>query len=226
MQYAKVVTPVREAFIALELPTLGRAVPCQQLFDQADVSGWEVWLAYSHNNFSNPFQQADEKRYQKRGWWAEILRDTVRNGGKGTDDKGRLHVKYTSRADTEWEQEDLIWAPKSGWYVPTKDGIFVPGKLVPFETIENKKKAMKRLEANGIPAEQLSYFYRLDDYGDGYRFVGRSFYPDLDDDGRFHVYADWAPSDLGNGRVSSRPAYGHTEIVMEAGEAQREAKAK
>ena len=51
MQYAKVITPTREALIALQ-PT-GRSNPYQQLFDQTDVSGYEAWLAYRFNNFSS-----------------------------------------------------------------------------------------------------------------------------------------------------------------------------
>src|SRR3989344_2152606 len=162
MSYIEVTTPSRRAFVPVELTNFGR--PYQELFDQTDVSGAEVWQAYSHNNFSNPLQQADEQRYQERGWWAEIFRDIVRDGGKGTDANGRLNLNYISHADTEWEQQHDVWAPQNGWYVPTDDGIFIPGTLVPFETTQDKNEAIKRLEDKGIPSEQVSYFYRLARY--------------------------------------------------------------
>ena len=188
----------------MELTNFGR--PYQELFDQTDVSGAEVWQAYSHNNFSNPLQQADEQRYQERGWWAEIFRDIVRDGGKGTDANGRLNLNYISHADTEWEQQHDVWAPQNGWYVPTDDGIFIPGTLVPFETTQDKNEAIKRLEDKGIPSEQVSYFYRLARY-DSERFVGRYFYPFLVGYGRFFVFANGLPSSSGGDRLASRPAH-------------------
>lgn len=214
MQYAEVSTPKRIALVTLEPTSFGK--PYQDLFDQTDLSGAEVFAAYSHNNFLNPFQQADEQRYKQMGWWAEIFRDIVRNGGKGTTG-GRLNISYVSHAGTEWEKTHDLWAPKNGWYVPTNDGLFVPETLIPFETVDTKADAMKRLEAKGLPNEQASYFYRLDNY-DGDRFVGRVFYPGVGGGGRFGVDADWLPSGSGVGGVGSRPAYGkaEAEIVMKA----------
>ena len=222
MQYAKVRTPARKAFIALE-PTNWEA-PYQKLFDQTDVSGYEVWLAESSNNFSNAFQRSSEQRFKKRRYWAEIFRDIVQDGGRGTDDKKRLNLNYISHAGTEWEKSQNIWAPKSGFYVPTNEGIFVPGTLVPFETVQGRKEAMTRLEAKGIPREQVSYFYRLGKY-DSNRFVGRLFNPSVSGYGRFLVDANWLPSRSGGGGVASRPAYGKHEVVMEVS-ASEEVKAK
>jgi hypothetical protein len=210
MQYAHVRTDTREAHIALEPTNFG--APYQALFDQTDASGHEVWLAESHNNFSNPMQQTSEQRYKTRGWWAEIFRDVVRELG-GTDDKGRLNVTYLSHASTDFEKEHNVWLPKNGYWVPTKDGVFMPETLVPFETVQNRNEAIKRLEAKGLPGNYVSYFYRLDSY-DGDRFVGRVF-PDVADDGRFRVNADWSPSYSGYVGVASRPAYGKSDVVME-----------
>ncbi len=213
MQYAKVVTPAKEALVALEPSNWG--ADYQKLFDQTDVSGAELWAAYSHANFNNPLQKSDEARYEAMHGWAEILRDVVREDGRGTDDKGRLGMNYVSHAGTEWEKTHKgIWAPKSGFWVPTADGIFYEGTLIPFETVQDKKEAVRRLEAKGIPANQVSYFFRLDNYEDD-RFVGRFFGPDWLDSGRFYVDAGRLPSNSGNGGVASRPAYGKPEIVME-----------
>jgi len=204
MLYAKVRTQVRKGLISLELTNWYSSL--QNLFDQTDVSGKEVYLAYSYNNFKNPFQQADEQRYKERGWWAELFRDIVREGGKGVDNKDRLDVVYVSHAGTKWQKEHRDWAPKPGWYVPTEDGIFVPETLIPFETLQNREEAIRRLEAKGIPPEQVSYFWRPDRY-DSPRFVDRDFLPDREDGGRFYIDADRRLSYAGDGVVASRPAY-------------------
>ncbi len=81
MSYVKVITSAREALISVEPTCWGR--PYSELYAQTDVSGYEKWLAYSKDNFNNPFQQADRARFEDRGWWAEIVRDKVREGGKG-----------------------------------------------------------------------------------------------------------------------------------------------
>ena len=212
MRYAEVVTPARTTLVSLDVSGFGRSY--KELFNQTDLSGSEIWTLYSHNNFSNPLQQADEQRYQDRGYWAELFRDIVRDGGKGTDANGRLNLNYISHAGTEWEQQHNVRAPKSGWYVPTDDGIFVPGTLIPFETVNTKKDAVARLERAGIPPKQVSCFYRLNDYKDNERFVGRDFYPGLDYGGRFGVGSFGLPSLSGGDRLASRPAYETPEIVM------------
>lgn len=216
MQYARVITPVRKALIALKPTNWGK--PYQKLFNQTNVSGREAWLAYSSNNFNNPFQQADEARYEKRGWWAELFRDAVREGGKG-EVNGRLDIVYVSHAGTKWERiHSGILAPKDGWYVPTDDDLFYEGTLIPFETLPDRNEAIERLEAKGIPAEQVSYFWRSDRY-DSERFVGRIFGPHSAGGGRFSVDADRHPSISGYDGVASRPAY-KPEIVMEVAEKQ------
>jgi len=212
MQYAEIITPVRKALIALE-PT-GWDEPYQRLFDQTDTSGWEEWLLYKENNFNNLFQKADEKRYKERSGFAVIFRDIVRNGGKG-EKNGKLNIDYISHAGTEWEKRNNVYAPKNGFYVPTNDGIFHEGTLIPFETVFDKKEAIKRLEVFGILKDQLSRFYRLERY-DSDRFVGRSFYPVDFYDGRFDVGANGRPSYSGYDGVASRPAYGNPKIVMKA----------
>jgi len=213
MQYAEIITPVRKALIALE-PT-GWDEPYQRLFDQTDTSGWEEWLLYKENNFNNLFQKADEKRYKERSGFAVIFRDIVRNGGKG-EKNGKLNIDYISHAGTEWEKKHSnIWAPKSGdFWVPTDDGVFYEDTLIPFETMADKKEAIKRLESKGIPKEQLSKFYRPERYGSG-SFVSRDFDPDFFDGGCFGVYASRRPFYSGDDGVASRPAYGNPEIVME-----------
>ena len=224
MQYAKLTTPTREAFISVE-PT-GWGLPYQQLFDQTNASGHEVFLIESHNNFNNLYQSASEARHKQRGWWAQIFRDIVREGEKGTDDKGRLNVSYVSHAGTQFERNHDLWAPKNGYWVPTNDGIFVPETLVPFETVSNRNEAIRRLETEGIPKEQVSYFYRLDNYKGDERFAGRDFDPGFPDLGRFRVYLDGLPSSRGDDWVASLPAYGRPKILMEVKAIPQEAEAK
>ncbi|MBM3926367.1 MAG: hypothetical protein FJ320_10380 [SAR202 cluster bacterium] len=229
MRYAKVITSVREALISLEPIGWGR--PYRELQTLTDVSGYEKWLAYSTGNFSNPFQQADEDRFRSRGWWAEIVRDTVREGGKGVDRKGRLNLVYISHVGTEWERahggKGEIWAPQNGWYVPTDDdvikkGVWIPfheGTLIPRETVQDRKEALRRLEARGISAQQASCLYRHDSYPEE-MFVGVGFYPWAHALGRFTADNSRLPSYHGGLGVGSRPAYNpatdrNPEIVME-----------
>ncbi len=214
-QLIKVKTNIREVNIPLEISNFGS--PYKILFDKAVASGAECWLAYSHNNFNNEFQKADEQRYKDKGWFAEIFKDKVapRTANSGETTYGRLPLRYIANAGTEFEKEIKVLAPKSGWYVPTDDdtfikenGIWIPfheGTLIPFETVPDKKEAMKRLEKRGIPKEQVSFFYRLDNY-DSERFVGRDFNPDIDGHGRFDIDANRRPDDSGNGRLGSRSA--------------------
>jgi len=220
MQYAGVIAQV-ERLIALEPTNWG--APLQKLFEQVYVSGWELYLAFRHNNFQNPLQQADEQRYKERGSWTEILRDTVKEGGKGRDYKGRLDLVYISHAGTGWEKTHRIWAPFNGWYVPTDDGIFHEGTLIPFETLGDKKEAIRRCEAKGIPAEQVSYFNRPS-YS-GLMLMGRDFDMDSIVGGRFRVDADaGSMAGFGDKSTASRPHYeghGKPEIVMEVSSPQR-----
>jgi hypothetical protein len=108
-----------------------------------------------------------------------------------------------------------VTAPVNGYWVPTADGIFIPGTIVPFETIQNRSEAMARLEKTGVPKEQVSYFYRNDNYHNAEMFVGRAFYPSCVARGRFGVDANGLPADFGDGGVASRPAYRDQEIVFE-----------
>jgi hypothetical protein len=229
MQYKKVVTPTREALIALEITKSG--APYQALFGQTDASGYEVWLAESDNGFNNDFQNAGEQRYinnfqksvkqrYEEGWWGEIFRDVVRPHG-GTDNRGRLNVDYVSQEGTEWEKTHTVWMPSTGLWVPTKDGVFVPGTLVPFETIHDKQEAINRFDNAGLPRKYVSYFYRPDRYnkadsrGNFHRFISRAFVPCWLDDDRFSIDANRLPFDLGGAWIGSRPAYGKPEVVEE-----------
>ena len=184
---------VRGNLVALEPTNFG--APYQALFDQTDVSGYDLWRAYSHNNFDNQLAKADEALYKSRGLFGEILRDKIIDSTGLVN--GRLMMKYVSHAGLANQKEHDISAPINGYWVPTKDGIFVQETLIPFETVTDRKEAIKRLKAAGIPKEQVSYFYRNDNYHDAERFVGRNFVPGWGDVGRFLVGADWFPSYVG-----------------------------
>jgi len=188
----------------------------QNLHGQTDVSCYDLFLATSHNNFNNEFQQAEEQRYKARGPWALITRDIVRNGDRGTDNHGRSHITYVSHAGTEWERIHKLWVPKPGLWVPTNDGIFYEDTGIPFETLpfEKRKEALKRLEQYSIPAEQLSGFWKSDNY-DNDRFVGRFFDPGVGGYGRFIVDASRLPSNSGDVGVASLPRYEEPKKVFE-----------
>ncbi|MBI2232566.1 MAG: hypothetical protein HYU56_01490 [Candidatus Aenigmarchaeota archaeon] len=220
MTYAEIETMQKQAKILFE-PS-GWALSYQKLHDQTDVSGWEMFLLESHDNFNNPFAQAMQSLYTNKGWFGLILRDVIRDGGTGTDDKGRLHLTYVSHAGTEWEQAHDIKAPKNGFYVPNDDcetinGVvvpFQPGTIVPFETVKSKKEAVKRFEKHGLDPEYVSRAHRLDSYKDDPRFAGRDFGPGLDVDGRFDAGFVGRPSCSGFGWIASLPAYREQELVM------------
>lgn len=220
MNYAKIITPTREALIALKPTDWG--LPYQQLHDQTDVSGWEMAVLESTDNYKNPFAQAMQQIYGQRRGFALILRDVVRNGGTGTDDKKRLHLTYVSHAGTEWEQAHDVKVPKSGFYVPTDDcetinGVvvpFQPGTIVPFETVKTRKEAVKRFEKYGLDPKYVSRAYRLDSYRDNPRFAGRGFDPAVRDGGRFYAYLGRHPFS-GDDWVASLPAYRESKVVME-----------
>lgn len=224
MTYAK--SPMREALIAASLT--GYMSPFKTLFYQTDASGHEVFSIESSNNFNNPYAQAMEEMYwpDKRApkvtdvdscltwlnWlildrriklpWGQIFRDKITKGvSDNEDEEGRLNVNYISHAQTQWEKVHNVWAPRPGYWVPTHDGIFHEGTLVPFETVPGRKQAMRRMESAGMPEEYTSYFFRLDTYARD-AFAARYFHQN----GRFDVYISADPNDDGNLRIGSLPA--------------------
>ncbi len=211
---ATVSTRVRKATILLE--PIGWGQPYQALHNQTDVSGFELFVLDSHNNYDNPFHTGRENLYEQRGWHMLITRDRVHEGHKGVNGKGFLHVTYISHAETDWEKRHELWMPKCGWYVPTADGLFHEGTLVPFETVANRKEATKRLEAAGIPSNMVSFFYHPDSYKNDEMFVSVDFDLAFGGDGRFGVSASRRPSHSGLDGVASLPAYREVNIIMNA----------
>ncbi len=210
MTYEEITTMQRQAKILFE--PAGWGLPYQKLHDQTDVSGWEIAVLESTNNFRNPFAQAMQNLYDTRGPFGLILRDVIRES-HGTDDKGRLHLTYVSHAGTQWEQAHDVKASKNGWYVPNDDcetinGIvvpFQPGTIVPFETVESINEAVERFERFGLDPKYVSYAYRLDSYKGDTRFAGRGF-DTFVGGGRFYAGLGGGPSDSGD-VVASVPAY-------------------
>ncbi|MBI4170361.1 MAG: hypothetical protein HY514_01610 [Candidatus Aenigmarchaeota archaeon] len=231
---AEIETTQRKARILFEPQGWGPpATPYQNLHDQTDVSGYEMFVLESTDNFNNPFQKAMEALYMQRGWFGLILRDVIRKGSKGTDDKGKLNLDYVSHAGTEWEKKHNVWAPQNNWYVPNDDcerrnGVvipFQPGTMVPFETVKSKAQAIKRFKKYGIDPKYVSYFFRLDNY-DGDRFAGRGFGPGVGGLGRFLASLGWLPSGSGDGWVASLPAYRKQKVVMKVSALPQEVEAK
>jgi len=208
-EYAKVVTPKREILIPLSVVGFGESY--ENLFAGAVASGAEVWAAYEYNNFNNPFQQADREFLREKPFWTEIFRDIVikRNRKKGEIGSG-TPLTYIAKAQTESVEYIDVLAPEEGYWVSTADGIFVPGTIVPRETVPTKKEAMRRLEAAGMPGEQVSYFHRLKEYGTLPTFSRRS--ADYKK-GFFQVSLNGDPSSTGHENVGARFCGG--PIVME-----------
>ena len=208
MKFAK----VGDVMVAFE-PTNFKA-KYKTCFDNGNTSIHDQWLAYFFNNFDNDLARANEALFKKMGYWIAISRDKVIDS-TGTDSNGRLNIVYVSHAGLPNQKEHKVAAPTNGWYVPTKDGTFVPETGVPFETVSSKDMAIKKLEAAGMPKEQVSYWYRLDNYRNNERFVGHDFGPNRGGFGQFGVDAYRFPGRLGLGRVGSLPAHVENQIVFE-----------
>ncbi len=183
----------------------------QDVIDQTDIGGWEMYVLESENNFNNDFQKVLESARKRIDDGTAscgikiVLKDIVRYGGKGYDNKDRFHTHYVSRAGTEWEKEHEIWAPKTGWYMPNDDceqinGIvipFIPGTLIPFETTLNEREAIERFEKYGLNPKYVSMFRQYNTYHDDEVHVAREFdTPSPSEswsfsDGRFSVIFGW-----------------------------------
>jgi hypothetical protein len=218
MQYAK----IGDKLIALE-PT-GFWETNKKLLEQTNVSIYELWKLYSFNNFDNPMAQADEemsKNFFPNGW-NELTRDIVRNGGKGNVN-GRLHVQYIANSGKPEEKISFVYAPESGFWVPTNDGVFQENTGIPFDTVYDYKEAIKLCEAKGIPKEHVSQFHRLNSYN-AEKSVERIFqdiftgnfvnYPAL---GRFCISmtSDNQNNDFSHSYTASRRDIKKPEVVME-----------
>ncbi|MFH1631006.1 MAG: hypothetical protein ABIA21_02170 [Candidatus Aenigmatarchaeota archaeon] len=221
MKYSRINLPTREILVALEPTDFG--APYSQLFNNVELSGYELWFANHSNKFNNPIEHTNEELYRnKPEGFGELVRDLIRNGVKGTDTKNRLNITYISHAGLNLEKVHDVWVPENGYWVPTNDCEedngnvipFIPGTLVPFETVKDRDLAMKRLEAKGIPKEQVAYFYRLDDYSNE-MYVGRNFYPQHDKmDGRFFVDLHKVPSNSGKVKVGARRKFIESDDIV------------
>jgi hypothetical protein len=130
MKYVELANDKGEVIRRVVAEPRGWGLPYKQLHKETPVSGYDMFLAERHNNFRNTFQQALEDLYQQRvkeqkGGYVLILKDLVREGGKGTDDKGRLHMKYVSHAGmSEEKEQDVMW-PNNRGFLLTPDFSFI-----------------------------------------------------------------------------------------------------
>jgi hypothetical protein len=210
MQHAEIDVNGRKKLIALEPTGWGKSF--QELFDQTDVSGYEVWLAESQNNFENPFAKASEELYMKKGFsWCEIFHDVVKRGERGTNDKGKKHIIYISHANTEQEKTHESWTPGYGYFVPTSDGIFYPGTLIPFHALEKRDEAIKIWEKFGMPTHYVSHMNAILGAGvpddDANNLVMRYHSSDWRKGGMFYVFMGGQFSYPTHGKEVSRPTY-------------------
>ncbi|GEM_PF-2356744 len=233
MRYAVEVSQ-GDNIITVSLEPKGWGNSYKSLHAQTPLSLYAMAQLESADSFNNPVARAIETLYKQRtvdgqkltkAPFGLITRDKIREGGKGENDKGRLHLRVTSFDGVKgWQRTKHVWAPKSGYIVPTNDsdrtlaGLFQEGTPVPVETtpFENRREAVKRWKGAGLDTKYLSGYYREDridkDTDNGVRFAGRGFYP-RGDGGRFGVLLGWLPSNSGNGMVASLPPYEKTEIV-------------
>ncbi len=210
----------------------------RMLHEQTPVSLYALAAVEGADNFDNPCAIAMQGLYDRRTVnvqklrnepFALITRDVIREGGRGINDKGRLHLRATSFDGIRgWQKTKYVWSPKPGYPVPTDDsdgtfaGLFHEGTPVAIETLpfEKRREAVKKWKAKGLDPKYLSGYFveeRIDkNTNDGVRFVGRDFDPDVDENGRFDVYLDRLPSNSGDDLVASLPAYGKAEIVGRA----------
>ncbi len=220
--FAKFVTPERTASVLVEPTKWGR--PYKELHEQTEA-GHVIWSLYSHNNFRNRFHDADIARYQERGYWAEISRDTVRGRekelGETQPSEGFVPVTYIAGAGLPYEIIVNTWLPQRGLLVPVHDNakgyrFFKPRTLVPEKTVpfDERTEAERIFARFNLPAEEISGFQLADDYRNEEYFAGRDFGPDIRDVGRFYVDLGRRPSDPGDARVASRPRYEEPELLM------------
>ena len=210
--YARVITDKGPVLVPLEVNRFGE--PFAVLFEKAPVTGEEVFAAYSHDAFRNPFHDADAGRYAERRYWAEVFRDSVQT--LGIADLGRrMPVIYRSNGGATQE----ILLPPSGLWIPVgKDRsdrpiIFYPGTVVPYETLpfEEKKVAQRVLEQYGVPREELSAFHQPPVYEqDRTWYVGRDFSVRQ---GHFRIRCDVQPQ-LHAPYVGTRYSNGDPSLVV------------
>ncbi len=199
--------------VAAEISGWGQ--PYQILHDQTDVSGYDCFSCYSSNGFDNNFQKADERIYGERGWCAEIFRDVVEHRdmekGELSPREGFVPVLYIAHAGLPNEFRHNGWMPRNGLIVPVKKengsyeffekGTLIPKKVVSFDDRETAERAFSEF---GLPLNQISGFYRSNEYKGNKRFVGRDFDPGVGGRGRFLVLADRPPGDSGDDWVGAR----------------------
>ena len=190
-------------------------------------SGWATHAAYSHSRFDSAVHTADVAFYDSRGqkWFGEIFHDTIegreQEEGEKSPGEGFVPVTYTTNPGRAGLITKKLWLPPKGLYLPVKDKktgyrFFKPGTLVPERIAEfsEKTEAEKAFIKFGLPQDEISGFYRWDDYRDKKSFGGRYFAPAWDHHGRFSVRLCEVPAHSGRGGVGSRPAYIEREIIM------------
>jgi len=110
--------------------------------------------------------------------------------------------------DVHWEvllsessEETNIFLPPRGFVVPTTDGLYRPDTGTPFATEEERREAVKLLDAAGLNGdEEASYFWPKSDKSG----VCAVFYQSMPEFGRFAVHADFDPM-IANIYIGSRP---------------------
>ncbi len=209
MPYAELMNEKHEVVKRISTEPTGWNETYRKLFDQTDISGWELFLTGSYNNFKNRFWRA----MKRNDAYLIIARDIIRKGEKGMDDKGRTHVVYISNANTDQQREHKIRAPPDGWGVPTDECIIVngvmvpviPGTLIPFNTVESKRNAIKIARKFGLPRESVCYFQMSEfDKGDYFAGFGFGYDPNYNS---FYTAIDFPVLDKGDEYVSSLPTY-------------------
>ncbi|MBI4014443.1 MAG: hypothetical protein HY365_00635 [Candidatus Aenigmarchaeota archaeon] len=175
--------PAKGIRAEMPLHVAGFGKSYDELFRQTNVGGYELWLAFSENGCDNPVARKDRNLYERRmelvmrkvhgepagnseiypdnsfsGAWGEVTRDVVMNGDRGEDDRGRRHIIYISHFETEQEERHELWAPAKLVVMPTDDGIFYPGTLIPFSTVDIPKKAADEYARRGIPHGNIINF--------------------------------------------------------------------
>ena len=229
MSYASIERAKNGRVITVSFEPKGWGLPYKELHDQTPLSLYAMAVLEGADNFDNPFAESMQGLYEcrivngcelTRTSFSLITRDTVQEGGKGVNKKGRLYLRVTSFGGMKGLQRTrYVWSPKSGHIVPTNDsdgtfaGLFQEGTPVPVETLPFEKgdNAKQIWETHGLDPKYLSGYYVEEhinpDTDNGIRFGGRGCDPDFVGYGRFGVSLVRLPSNLGIDRVASLPPY-------------------
>ncbi len=170
-------------------------------------------------------------RYARKGAFGEVFSDTIegREQEEGEEPKaeGAVPVLYRTKIGP-LKIKVKGWKPKDGFYVPVEDrtsdegyrffatGTLLAEKTLPFDRYDLAEEEFRKF---GLPTDEISGFYGLDDYHGEKRVAWRDFGPGVGVLSRFDAFLEGLSSGSGGDGLASRPRWqawmGEAEDVME-----------